>query len=148
MGIQKYKFSQWMGRMFHRVNSTASGARAPRVARASVIIILFYFSGNIPASAQKSSVLYCYSFMRTPLQKMMHWNNYRQISNIRRTLIGNKIVDHSDVVGTSPVGAAPTTFSLSAQHHGFNGLGKDRCKTRLETFRFWYLVRLILEVLR
>ena len=35
------------------------------------------------------------------------------ISNVRRTLIGNKIVDHSDVVGASPVGAAPTTSSFS-----------------------------------
>ena len=39
--------------------------------------------------------------------------NYRQVSDIRRTLAGNKIVDHSDVVGASPVGAAPTTSSLS-----------------------------------
>ena len=38
---------------------------------------------------------------------------YRQISNISRTLVGNKIVDHSDVVGASPVGAAPTTSSFS-----------------------------------
>ena len=38
---------------------------------------------------------------------------YRQTSNISHTLAGNKIVDHSDVVGASPVGAAPTTFSLS-----------------------------------
>ena len=36
---------------------------------------------------------------------------YRKVSNIRRTLVGNKIVDHSDVVGASPVGAAPTTSS-------------------------------------
>ena len=47
-----------------------------------------------------------------------HWhvqdnNEYRQVSKIRRTLIGNKIVDHSDVVGASPVGAAPTTSSFS-----------------------------------
>ena len=41
---------------------------------------------------------------------------YRQVSNIRRTLVGNKIVDNSDVVGASPVGAAPTTSSLSTQH--------------------------------
>ena len=34
-----------------------------------------------------------------------------KISNIRRTLVGNGIVDHSDVVGASPVGAAPTTSS-------------------------------------
>ena len=39
--------------------------------------------------------------------------NGRKISNIRRTLVGNKIVDHSDVVGASPVGAAPTTSSFS-----------------------------------
>ena len=38
--------------------------------------------------------------------------DYRRISNIRRTLVGNKIVDHSDVVGAAPVGAAPTTSSL------------------------------------
>ena len=38
---------------------------------------------------------------------------YRQVSNIRRTLVGNKIVDNSDVVGASPVGAAPTTSPLS-----------------------------------
>ena len=38
---------------------------------------------------------------------------YRKTSNIRRTLAGNKIVDHSDVVGASPVGAAPTTSSFS-----------------------------------
>ena len=40
-------------------------------------------------------------------------DSYRQVSNIRRTLVGNKIVDHSDVVGASPVGAAPTTSSFS-----------------------------------
>ena len=40
-------------------------------------------------------------------------NVYRQVSNIRRTLVGNEIVDNSDVVGASPVGAAPTTSELS-----------------------------------
>ena len=40
-------------------------------------------------------------------------DQYRQVSNIRRTLAGYKIVDHSDVVGASPVGAAPTTSSFS-----------------------------------
>ena len=38
---------------------------------------------------------------------------YREVSNISRTLVGNKIDDYSDVVGASPVGAAPTTSSLS-----------------------------------
>ena len=36
-----------------------------------------------------------------------------QTSNISYTSVGNKIVDHSDVVGASPVGAAPTTSSFS-----------------------------------
>ena len=37
---------------------------------------------------------------------------YRKVSNISRTLVGNKIVDHSDVVGASPARAAPTTSSF------------------------------------
>ena len=44
---------------------------------------------------------------------MMKDLNYRKTSNIRRTLVGNKIVNNSDVVGASPVGAAPTTSSFS-----------------------------------
>ena len=39
--------------------------------------------------------------------------DYRQTFNISRTLVGNKIVDHSDVVGALPVGTAPTTSSFS-----------------------------------
>ena len=38
--------------------------------------------------------------------------NYRQISITRGTLEGNKIVDHSDVAGALPVGAAPNTSSF------------------------------------
>ena len=41
---------------------------------------------------------------------------YSQTSNISRTLVDNKTVDYSDVVGASPVGAAPTTSSLSTYH--------------------------------
>ena len=37
---------------------------------------------------------------------------YRKTSNISRTLVVNKNIDHSDVVGASPVGAAPTTSSF------------------------------------
>ena len=40
-------------------------------------------------------------------------NLKHKTSHISRTLVGNKIVDNSDVVGASPVGAAPTTSSLS-----------------------------------
>ena len=44
------------------------------------------------------------------------WSNqsqeWSQVSNIRRTLVGKKNVDHSDVVGASPFGAVPTTSSF------------------------------------
>ena len=39
-------------------------------------------------------------------------HKYHQIYNISLTLVGNKIADHSDVVGASPVGAATTTSSF------------------------------------
>ena len=37
---------------------------------------------------------------------------YRQTSNISCTLVGLSIADRSDVVGASPVGAAPTASSF------------------------------------
>ena len=47
-------------------------------------------------------------------QGLMSVCYYRQVSNISRTLIeDNKIVDHSDVDGASPVGTAATTPSFS-----------------------------------
>ena len=64
--------------------------------------------------------------------------DYRKVSNIRRTLVGNKFVDHSDVVGASPV------FILNLTR-GFNGSDKDNCKTRRETFMFGDWAHLILE---
>ena len=41
---------------------------------------------------------------------------YRKTFNISRTLVSNKIVDNSDVVGVSPVGAAPTASSYLSLH--------------------------------
>ena len=41
------------------------------------------------------------------------WFIYRKTPNISLTLVSNKIVDNSDVVGAPPVGAAPTTSSFS-----------------------------------
>ena len=40
-------------------------------------------------------------------------NYYCKTFNISHTFVGNKTVDNSDVVGASPVGAAPTTSSFS-----------------------------------
>ena len=56
-------------------------------------------------------------------------NNYRQVSNIRRTLEGNKIVNHSDVVGASSsfltkhlasMGWAKATAWWDANHWSFD----------------------------
>ena len=47
------------------------------------------------------------------MRMLQNFESYRKTGNIRRTLVGNYIVDHSDVVGASPVGAAPTTSSFS-----------------------------------
>ena len=44
---------------------------------------------------------------------IMIYQIYHLVSNIRPTLVANKIVNHSDVVGVPPVGAAPTTSSFS-----------------------------------
>ena len=38
---------------------------------------------------------------------------YLQTSDIKHILVGNEIIDQSDVAGASPVGAAPTTSSFS-----------------------------------
>ena len=43
----------------------------------------------------------------------VEWLNYCEISNIRCTFAGNTFVDHIDVVGALPAGAAPTTSSFS-----------------------------------
>ena len=77
--------------------------------------------------------------MPTPwlaINSHVNGNIYRQTSNIRRTLVANKLVGHSDVIGASPVGAAPTTSSFSTLTHGSNGLGKDNSKTIRETLTF------------
>ena len=47
------------------------------------------------------------------LQDHIAMSYYCQTSNISRTLVGNNFVDHSDVVGAAPTGAAPTTSSFS-----------------------------------
>ena len=52
-------------------------------------------------------------------------HEYRLTSDISLNLVANEIIDFIP---------------------GFNGLIDDNCKTRQETFSFWDLVHLILEV--
>ena len=51
-------------------------------------------------------------------------SKYRQTSNIKHTSEDNKIVDHSEVVGASPVGTAPTTSSFLRVQRGKGWLGE------------------------
>ena len=53
-------------------------------------------------------------------------SSYHQTSIIRHILVGNEIVDNSDVAG-----ALPVSLDLTP---GLNGLGKDNGKTRREIF--------------
>ena len=70
--------------------------------------------------------------------------NFRQTSNITRTLVGNKTVDHSDVVASSPVGAAPTTSSFSTKHLGPVSISEKtsfrKISWSLETARFVFRI--------
>ena len=60
-----------------------------------------------------------------------------------RTLVGYKLLGHSDVDEASPADYI-LIFDLTP---GFNGLIEDNCATRRETFKFLG-VRLILKILR
>ena len=57
---------------------------------------------------------------------------YRKISNIKCTFVGNKIIDHSDVVGASPVTCRRCSNYIFILYltTGFSGLGNNNCKTR------------------
>ena len=74
----------------------------------SVPIISFdHVEINISPSSEKE--LSCPSWFEIERMAVYY---YRQTSNIRRTLVGNTIDGHSDVVGAAPVGAAPTISSF------------------------------------
>ena len=83
----------------------------------------------------------------TKIDQTCPWLIYLQTSNICHTLVGNELVDHSDVVGAGPVCAAPTTFSSSTQHlDSMNWAKTTAMRDAPESFKFWELVQLILEI--
>ena len=100
---------------------------------------------------------------RWPRELCLEKNTYRQTCNIRCSLVGNQIVNLSDVVGASPVHAAPTTSSFSTEHM----VSVDWAKTtarwdekhldfgiwchlyqRFDSSSCWYASSLIWETLR
>ena len=89
-----------------------AGVAACLCTHESVIVVFISWGGR------QHTLFYFIHGIMSPLMTSKRWSShtdsiYRQVSNIRRTLVVNQIVDHSDVVGASPVGAAPTTSSFS-----------------------------------
>ena len=72
----------------------------------------------------------------------------RGASHIRDKTVGNKNVDNSDVVWSIACRRCSNYIFILNLTPGFNGLSEDNCTRIQETFKFWDLVRLILEVLR
>ena len=68
---------------------------------------------------------------------------YRQTSNIRRPLLGNNIFGQSYASR-----CCSNYIFIIYLTTGFNWMCKGTCKTGRETFRFWNLMRLILQVWR
>ena len=78
---------------------------------------------------------------------VLTWNGAiycRQTSNINRTLVGNTIFWSLRCSWSS----ADNYIFILDLTPGFNGLGKDNCKTKLETYKFFYSVQLIFVILR
>ena len=67
-------------------------------------------------------------------------NSYLQTSNISHTLVGNKIVHHSNVVGAITRRCCSNYIFILDLTPGLNGLGRDNCKARQETFKCWDFV--------
>ena len=67
-----------------------------------------------PNSSRIRFAIFCGSYVFTfDAETRIFQKKYCQTSNIEHTYVGNKTVDHSDVVGALPVGAAQTTSSFS-----------------------------------
>ena len=75
---------------------------------------LFFFAGSL--NSYLIIIFIHYFGVPGMIHSLKVTVKYRQTSNIYRILVGNKIVDHSDVVGASPVGAVPTISSFSTYH--------------------------------
>ena len=62
---------------------------------------------------------------------------YCQTYNISRNFVGNKIIEHSDVVRAPSVGAAPTTSSLSTKHPASMDWEKTTARRGEKHLNFW-----------
>ena len=83
-----------------------------------VLIVLFQIGGRAGATPFCGDTIFAISdfgrsWMGIVGAQVVWRSTCRETSNISHTLVGNQILDHSDVVGASTVDAAPTTSSFS-----------------------------------
>ena len=95
------------------------------------------------ADGHFKTCVHMFSFTSRLYRVSLMRDTCHQTANISHTLVGNKIVDHSDVLGTSPVGAAPTTPSILTWHMASMDWTKTFTRRDEKHFKFCDLVRLI-----
>ena len=81
-------------------------------------LIPSWISNHMPSKVWDEITFPFSNFNTTDVRELIsnfipHFIRYRKTSNMIHTLVGNKTVDQSDIVGASLVGAAPTTSSFS-----------------------------------
>ena len=112
-------------------------------------LALIHHYGEIKARPVSNTLLYKYGHFFLPNSLMrICVIRAQNVKNIEAMVICYKIsVDHSEVVGPSIAcwRCSNYIFILNSTPD-FDGLGKDTCKTRCETFKFWDSVHLIVEV--
>ena len=77
----------------------------------------------------------------------LHSNNYCQVSNISRTLVGNKNCRSLRSSWSIACRRCSNYIFILNLTPGFIGLAEDNCTTRRETSKFGDLVHLIFEIL-
>ena len=135
----------------HSLINQMNGVMSVSPPKESEIIMLFlyewflqymhasYYNSYLRAvNAVRVHLYHCRQHNHNFCHKYLWGKNCRQTSNISRTSVGNKVVDHSHVVRASPVGAAPTTFSFPNQHLASVNWTKTTAKRDEEhsSFRF------------
>ena len=80
---------------------------------------------------------------------LLRESNYHQVSNISRSCLSGQLNCWSLRCSWSGACRRCSNYIFILYlTPGFNRLGKDKCKKRRGSFKFWYLLCLILEILR
>ena len=140
--------STWFDSVTHYLTPVRVSRRIYNLHCADCIIIKWLFRQNV--LWRYDSVLYI-TWYFTPQHLELscsfrfigHWGHFdaklknRKTSNISHTLIGNKIVDHVDVVGASPVGAALQLHLHSRLYIRLQWFGQRQLQHETRNIQVW-----------